>query len=57
MYQNTGVNQLCSYRTADLRLSSQLYMKKKNTHFSYDAHHIIFQNLKDSINDTIRKFL
>ena len=55
MYQNTGVDQLCSYRTADLRLCFHDYivysMQKSN--FSYDAARIVFKLQKKVINDTI----
>ena len=61
MYQNTGVDQLCSYRTADLRLCFHNYivqltvysMQKKKKNFSYDAAGIVFKLQKKVIHDTI----
>ena len=53
MYQNTGVDQLCSYRTADLRLCFHNYIVYAKSNFSYDAARIVFKAQKKVIHDTI----
>ena len=53
MYQNTGVDQLCSYRTADLRLCFHNYIVYRIQKATYDAARIVFKLLKKVIHGTI----
>ena len=56
MYQNTGVDQLCSYCTADLRLCFHnyiVYSMLKATSLMTQLARLVFKLQKKVIHDTI----